>query len=43
MRVLVTGVTGQVGGCLMELAPASGIDWIAAGREVLDLGGEGPG
>ncbi len=37
MRVLVTGVTGQVGGCLVERTPPPGIDWIAAGREVLDL------
>lgn len=37
MRVLVTGVTGQVGGCLVGLPPPSGIEWIAAARGILDL------
>jgi len=37
MRVLVTGVTGQVGGCLLDLPPPAGIEWVPAGRELLDL------
>jgi len=37
MRVLVSGVTGQVGGCLVTLPPPAGVDWIAAGRDTLDL------
>lgn len=37
MRVLVTGVTGQVGGCLVARTPPPGIEWIPAGRDTLDL------
>jgi len=37
MRVLVTGVTGQVGGCLTALPPPPGVAWIPAGRDTLDL------
>jgi dTDP-4-dehydrorhamnose reductase len=36
MRILVTGVTGQVGSALLDaLAPAASI--VAAGRKELDL------
>lgn len=37
MRVLVTGVTGQVGGALVARPAPDGIEWIAAGRDRLDL------
>lgn len=37
MRVLVTGATGQIGGCLTALAPPPGVEWIATGRDTLDL------
>ncbi len=38
MRVLVTGITGQVGGALVKTAAPEGVTWIAAGRDRLDLG-----
>ena len=37
MRVLVTGVSGQVGGALMKTAAPTGITLIGAGRDKLDL------
>lgn len=40
MRILVTGVTGQVGGALVRLAndtAAAGIDLVGVGRDRLDL------
>lgn len=37
MRVLVTGVTGQVGGALIAGVAPDGMTWIAAGRDRLDL------
>ena len=40
MRVLVTGITGQVGGALVA-HPAAGIEWIPAGRDRIDLSAPG--
>jgi dTDP-4-dehydrorhamnose reductase len=37
MRVLVTGISGQVGGALMKAAVPVGITLIGAGRDKLDL------
>jgi len=37
MRVLVTGITGQVGGALVARDAPDGMTWIAAGRDRLDL------
>lgn len=37
MRVLVTGVTGQVGGALARATPAEGITLVTVGRDRLDL------
>lgn len=37
MRVLVTGITGQVGGALAGRAAPEGINWLPAGRDRLDL------
>lgn len=37
MRVLVTGITGQVGGALVAAQPPDGIEVIALGRDRLDL------
>lgn len=36
-RVVVTGVSGQVGGSLMALPPPPGVTFVPAGRGVLDL------
>jgi dTDP-4-dehydrorhamnose reductase len=44
MRVLVTGVSGQVGGALVRLAAdarADGVDIVGVGRDRLDLGQPG--
>jgi len=37
VKVLVTGVTGQVGGALVARTAPDGMEWIAAGRDRLDL------
>lgn len=37
MRVLVTGITGQVGGALAVRPAPAGMAWIPAGRDRLDL------
>ncbi|MCR9177003.1 MAG: dTDP-4-dehydrorhamnose reductase [Alphaproteobacteria bacterium] len=37
MRVLVTGISGQVGGALMSVTAPAGITLIGAGRDKLDL------
>jgi len=37
MRVLVTGITGQVGGALVARPAPTGIEWLPAGRDRLDL------
>lgn len=37
MRVLVTGITGQVGGALVARAAPAGMEWLAAGRDRIDL------
>lgn len=37
MRVLVTGITGQVGGAIARRAAPAGIEWLPAGRDRLDL------
>ncbi|WP_337998010.1 dTDP-4-dehydrorhamnose reductase [Oleispirillum naphthae] len=36
-RIVVTGVSGQVGGSLMALPPIPGVTFVPAGRGVLDL------
>lgn len=41
MRVLVTGITGQVGGALARRAPPPGVEWLPAGRDRLDLAAPG--
>lgn len=38
MRVVVTGITGQVGGALVAGAAPEGVEWVPAGRDRLDLG-----
>jgi dTDP-4-dehydrorhamnose reductase len=37
MRVLVTGITGQVGGALVARPAPDGMNWIPAGRDRVDL------
>jgi len=37
MRVLVTGITGQVGGALIARPAPQGVEWVGAGRDRLDL------
>lgn len=37
MRVLVTGISGQVGGALVARPAPEGIAWLPAGRDSLDL------
>lgn len=37
MRVLVTGITGQVGGALVAHPAPPGVTWVPAGRDRLDL------
>jgi dTDP-4-dehydrorhamnose reductase len=37
MRVLVTGITGQVGGTLVAQPAPTGMSWLPAGRDSLDL------
>lgn len=41
MRVLVTGITGQVGGALAARPAPVGVTWIPAGRDHLDLAAPG--
>ena len=41
MKILVTGITGQVGGALVARPAPEGAEWLPAGRDRLDLSAPG--